>query len=150
MPNEIIDKTIGINAPVSLVWRYLTIPNLMQQWMLDTDMEFDIFTDWKVGNPFIIKGFLHQMAFENKGKVLKYEFEKELQYSHLSSFSQLPDNLENFCTIAFKLTPIENQTMLNLSISNFPTLSIFKHLELYWGSTIEIMKTLIEKKNENV
>lgn len=146
MADEIINKTIHINAPPSLVWSYLTNPELMTQWMQDTDIEVEIITDWQVEKSIIIKGFLHGIAFQNDGKVLKYELEKVLQYNHRSSLSELPDKSENYAIITFQLSTFEDKSKLNLEISNFPTSSIFKHLELYWGSTIEILKNLIENE----
>lgn len=143
--HNIIDKTVYIHAPVSVVWRNLTTPNLMKQWMTDAGIEIDIVTDWSIGNPICMKGILHRIKFENKGTILKCEVEKTLQYSHVSSLSRLPDAPESYSTIEFRLTPIDNHTKLNLTITNFPTETIFKHLDFYWKSTLEIMKKLIEK-----
>lgn len=123
---------------------------MMKQWMVDAGMEITISTDWKIGNPIVMKGRLHRIKFENKGKILKYEPEKVLQYSHLSSLSRLPELPENFCIIEFSLIPSHSQTILLLEITNFPTETIFKHLDFYWRTTIEMMKTLIEQSIEPV
>jgi len=142
--SNIISKTIHINAPTSVVWDTLTQPELMKKWMSETDI--DILTDWRVGNPFIVRGLLHRVKFENKGTVLQFEPEKILQYSHLSSLSRLPDEPKSYTILEFSLTPINDQTALTFTASNFPTETIYKHFRFYWNVTREIIKRMIEKQ----
>lgn len=142
-----IDKTIIIKAPPYTVWDTLTNPDMIRQWVGEPEMGIEIITDWKVGNPIVIKGF-HHIKFENKGTVLHVEPNKVLQYNYLSSLSRLPDKPENYSIVEFRLAPapLENQTSLTLTLSNFPTETIFKHLDFYWKTTVEIIKKVIEKQ----
>jgi len=109
-----------------------------------SETEIRIGTDWNVGNPFILNGKLHGISFENKGTVLQFEREKVLKYSHLSSLSRLADEARNYSSIEVILAPLDNQTSLTVTLSNFPTESIYKHLVFYWNGTLEILKRLIE------
>ena len=138
------EKTLIINASPNTVWNALTDPHLLRQWMGDPEMEIEVITDWRTGGPIVIKGF-HHMAFENKGTVLQFMPNYLLKYDYLSSLSGLPDTPENRTTLEFMLTPVGEQTSLSLIISNFPTDSIFKHVNLYWRSTIEILKKFVER-----
>jgi uncharacterized protein YndB with AHSA1/START domain len=140
-----IEKTITIKAPPSAAWHALTNSDLLKQWMVDPELEMEIITDWRVGNPIIVKGF-HHKKFENKGTVLQFEPNKVLQYNFLSSLSRLPDTPENYTSVEFRLTPLENQTSLTLTLSNFPTEALLKHVDFYWRITIEILKRVIEKQ----
>lgn len=115
----------------------------MKKWMHDDTIH--ILTDWKVGSPMVIEGILHGLHFENKGTVLEFNTERSLQYSHLSSLSELPDELQNYSVVAFDLIPTDHQTTLTLTLSNFPTETIYKHLELYWNATLQVLKELAEK-----
>jgi uncharacterized protein YndB with AHSA1/START domain len=142
--DKVFNKTVNINAPLSKVWETLTNPELMKKWMFET--EINIVTDWQVGSPIAIHGDLHGMNFENTGTVLQFAREKILRYTHLSSLSRLPDKPENYSVLEFRLTPIENQTALTVTVSNFPTESIYKHLAFYWNVTLEILKRMIEKQ----
>ncbi len=137
-------KAIIIEAPASKVWDALTNPELMKEWMYET--EINISTDWRVGSPITIYGHLHRIKFENKGTVLKFEPERVLQYSHLSSLSRLADEPKNYSIFEFILTPRDNKTSLTLTLSNFPTESILKHLVFYWNVTLEILKRRIEEQ----
>jgi uncharacterized protein YndB with AHSA1/START domain len=141
---SIFEKTIIIQAQPSIVWGALTNQESMKKWMFETAI--DIVTDWQVGNPFLIHGNLHSTYFENKGTVLQFKKEEVLEYSHLNSLSALPDEPANYSTVAFRLTPIENQTSLTLTLRNFPTEEIYKHLVFYWNVTMEILKKWIEKQ----
>lgn len=116
----------------------------MKQWMLDTDMEMEISSNWTVGSPIRMQGTMHGIAFENVGQILQFEPEQVLQYSHLSSLSQLPDTAESYANLTFNLAPIANQTRLNLTITNFPTEAIFRHLDFYWRTALEVLKAVIE------
>ena len=142
--DKIITKTVLINAPASDVWDALTRPELMKKWMSET--EVNILTDWKVGSPILMRGKLHGINFENKGTVLQFEIEKILEYSHLSSISRLPDEPKSYAILAFRLSPIETQIALTITVSNFPTQTIYKHLAFYWNVTLEILKRMIEKQ----
>lgn len=142
---EIFERNIEINAPVHVVWEALTNPVLMKQWMAEPEMELDIITDWKVGSLIVFKGF-HHVTFENKGFVLKFEPDKVLQYTHLSSLSRLADVPEHYSILEFVLVSSHNhRTKLTVTIRHFPTKTIFKHLEFYWASTLEIFKQFLQQ-----
>lgn len=133
-----------IDAPVTRVWDSLTNPLLMKQWMGEPEMELEVLTDWTVGGPIVTTGF-HHARFENKGTVLRFEPHSVVQYSHLSSVSRLPDEPGNYTQIEFRLAPSGTaSTRLSVRLTNFPTDSIFKHLQFYWNTTIHVIKRLVE------
>lgn len=138
-----IDKTIIINAPSYAVWEALIDIDEMKAWMAEPELDLEIITDWKIGNPIVIKGF-HHVRFENRGTVLQFERDKILAYNFLSSLSRLPDKPDNYSIVEFRLTPLESQTSLRLTLRNFPTEAIFRHLDFYWNTTLETMKKWIE------
>jgi uncharacterized protein YndB with AHSA1/START domain len=140
---KIMNKTVQINATTSKVWQMLTTPELMKKWMM-SDIDIEIITDWKVGSPIEIRGTMNGKDFENKGTVLQFKPERALQYSHLSSLSRLPDRPENYAVVAFRLNPPGDQTTLTLTLSNFATESIYKHVAFYWNVTLEVLKQMIE------
>ena len=127
---HVIENSVTIDAPPFEVWRALTDPDLMKQWMAEPEMRLRIIPDWKVGSPIIVKGHHNNVDFENKGTVLQFEANSILRYSHLSSVSELPDKAENYTVIEFRLARTEDDsTSLTVRTSNFPGESIFKHWE---------------------
>ena|SRR6218665_1640908 len=139
----LIQRSINIQASPDLVWRHLTEPALMIAWMGDPELQIEVITGWETGGPILIKGF-HHAKFENSGRVMQFEPEKVLQYSHLSSVSRLPDVPENYSIHSFRLEPENGQTLLSLRVENFPTETIYKHLEFYWAGTLSVIKNRIE------
>lgn len=137
-----------IAAPAAAVWQALTEPQLMQQWMAEPAVGMAIHTDWTVGSPVRVTGF-HHIAFENTGYVLNYEPEKRLRYSQLSSISELPDIPSNYSIFDFQLSLTPEGTRVTLQMSQFPTESIYKHLEFYWRVTLAIFKRFVEGRSAN-
>ena len=107
---HVIENSVTIDAPPFEVWRALTDPDLMKQWMAEPEMRLRIITDWKVGSPIIVKGHHNNVDFENKGTVLQFEANSILRYSHLSSVSELPDEAENYTVIEFRLARTEDDS----------------------------------------
>ncbi len=116
----------------------------MIEWLGEPDMEIEVDTSWQINSPIIIKGF-HHARFENKGLVLTFDKERTLSFTHLDSISRLPDAPESYSTLTFTLAPVGNATQLMLIIENFPTVSIQKHLEFYWRTTLLAIKDKIEE-----
>lgn len=143
---NLIEKTVVINALATNVWKALTQPFLMKQWMGEEEMNLHIQTSWAVNTPITITGF-HHLPFVNKGTILEFDEEKVLSYSQNSSLSRLPDVPENYSVIKFNLSPSDTQTALTLTITNFPTETIYKHLEFYWQSTIVLLKKFVESSS---
>lgn len=134
---------ITIDTTKAKVWTSLTDPETMATWLGEPEMQIDVQTDWQVGCPIFIRGF-HHIPFENKGVVLHYDAEVRLAYSHLSSISRLADEPTSYSILEFSLAPSGNQTLLTLTISNFPTETIRKHLEFYWRTTMLQIKQIAE------
>lgn len=138
-----IEKKIFIEAQAAAVWNALTKPDLIKRWMAEPEIGLQVSVDWTEGAIISMKGF-HHIEFENKGVVLKVDPENELRYSYLSSLSQLPDHPDNYSIINFKLNQFGNGTEVVLTIANFPTESIFRHVDLYWQATLVILKQAVE------
>jgi len=139
---QVITRSVNINAPISQIWKALTEPELMKKWM--SAAVTGIIADWQPGGDIIIYGLLHGMHFQNTGKVLTYKPERAFSYSHLNSLSMLEDVAENYSVISFDLAPADGGTSLTVTIHGFPTESIYKHLAFYWTVTIALLKKFIE------
>lgn len=146
MDSKIFSKAVSIHASAAQVWQALTQPEWMKKWMISEDMEIHIDTDWKIGNAITIRGNMNGKDFENSGVVMAFEPGKNLCYSHLSSISKLPDQPSSHSIIAFRLESIEDQTTLSVTVSNFPTESIYKHLAFYWNVALEVLKRRVENQ----
>jgi uncharacterized protein YndB with AHSA1/START domain len=137
-------SSVLINSTVPVVWEILTDPKMMSLWMGEPEMQIEIETNWKLNSPIIIRGY-HHVRFENRGVVLEFEKDKRLCYTHLSSVSRLPDIPENYSKLLFTLKEGPTATELTVTVENFPTESIQKHLQFYWRGTLTRIKAVAEE-----
>ena len=145
MSGSPIVKSITIAAPLSEVWRCVTEPNMMQDWMSDEAIEITL--GHQAGSPIVIRGLLHGLPFENRGTVLRFEPEQVFAYDYWSTLSRsrLADLPENRTTVRFDLSPGQDATLLAVTLSNFAEPSIGPHASLYWGGTLPILKAAVER-----
>ena len=133
-----------IRAPLPVVWDSLVRVEKMKVWMGEPEMDLGVETDWKIGSPMVVSG-IHHERFQNTGVVMEFKEMERLSYTHLSSLSRLPEEARNFTTLAFSLAPQGDATSLTLTVTGFPTVGIFKHLQLYWTGTLSILKRFAER-----
>lgn len=144
MKDYLISETIYIAAPPDLVWHTLTDKNEMLRWMGAEELQLHLNFIWEVGQPITISGFHHE-HFRNSGIVLKVNKPQILTYTQKSSISNLPEDPQSYSIFRFLLTPAAGGTELNLTIRQFPTETIFLHLQFYWKPTLRIIKQMIEE-----
>jgi len=137
---QFVRKSIRINASLNAIWEALTQPELMKRWMSDSEIE--IVTTWEVGSFIIIN--IREVSYKTAFTNIK---DRVLEYSHLSSISRLPDEPENYTIIRFTLQPEDDQTMLELELTNFPTESHYKHIDFYWTITLGVLKRIVEERH---
>ena len=132
--------TTIINAPVSKVWQALVNPELIRQYLFDTE----VITDWKVGSPITYKGEWQGQAFEDKGEILDIEPEKLLRSTHWSPLSGVPDTPENYHTVTYTLTDKGDRTEVTITQDNNATEEEKEHSERNWNTVLDGMKKLLE------
>lgn len=141
MKNAFIAKaTARIKAPASEVWAALTQPNLIKQYLFDTE----VVSDWKEGSPIIYKGEWEGKAFEDKGKILKIEPERLLMSTHWSPLSDVPDSPENYHTVTYTLSGVGDSTEVTITQDNNSSGEEKAHSEKNWNMVLEGMKKMLE------
>jgi len=132
--------TTTIHAPASKVWAALTQPNLIKQYLFDTE----VISDWKVGSPIIYRGEWQGKPFEDKGKILKIEPEKLLMSTHWSPLSGVPDTPENYHTVTYTLSGKGDSTEVTITQDNNASEEEKEHSEQNWKTVLDGMKKLLE------
>ena len=144
-----IEKTVDIAASPSVVWSFLTDPDKLARWLAEPEVGLEFTTTWQVGSPIRSRG-VHHEPFENRGTVLCVEPPTRLRYSHLSSLSQLPDVPQSYAIFEYLALPCDDagtNTRLSLTIRGCPDEVIYKHLDFYFGTTLQLLKKLVEQSN---
>ena len=137
----IAKATIIANAPVAKVWRALTTPELIKQYLFGTEVT----TDWQPGSPITYRGVWKGKPYEDKGKILQVDPEKLLVSTFWSSVSGLPDTPENYKTITYKLSAEGTGTKITLFQDNNASQEEVKHSEGNWNMVLNALKQLLEK-----
>lgn len=132
--------SVDFNAPKARVWKALTDPADVKQYLFGTNLV----ADWKVGGSIRFKGEWEGKSYEDKGTVLKFEPENMLQYDYWSSMSGKEDKPENYQTITYRVT--ENGGITNVQIiQSSETEEAREHSEQNWKMVLEGMRNLVEK-----
>ncbi|HSK87282.1 MAG TPA: SRPBCC domain-containing protein [Anaerolineales bacterium] len=132
--------TIIIHAPLSKVWQALVNPEIIKQYLFNTE----VISEWKEGSSIIYKGEWQGKAFEDKGKILKIEPEKMLMSTHWSPLSGVPDTPENYHTVTYTLSPKGDSIEVTITQDNNSTEEEKEHSEQNWRTVLAGMKKLLE------
>jgi uncharacterized protein YndB with AHSA1/START domain len=140
MENYIVKIQIPINAKADKVWKALTDPSIIRQYMFGTT----VITDWKVGSKITWKGEWKGKPYEDHGKVLELQRGKKLKYDHMSGQS---DNPEMYPTVTIELSENGNQTILSLVQDHNRTEESKAESEKNWKMMFGEMKKIVENQN---
>lgn len=132
--------TTTIHAPTSKVWQALVNPEIIRQYLFNTD----VVSDWKVGSPITYRGEWEGKAFEDKGEILEIEPEKVLKSTHWSPLSGVPDLPENYHTVTYALSDRGDGTEVTITQDNNATEEENAHSKKNWQTVLKGMKDLLE------
>lgn len=132
--------TATVHAPISKVWQSLVNPEIIKQYLFDTE----VVTDWQVGSPIVYKGIWQGKPFVDKGEILKIEPERLLMSTHWSPLSGVPDTPENYHTVTYILSENGDSTEVTITQDNNSTEQEKDHSESNWETVLAGMKKLLE------
>jgi len=140
MRGLVASATITIEAPVSDVWKALTDPSLIRQYLFGTT----VVSDWREGAPITWKGEWQGKAYEDKGVILKLEPERIIRYTHYSPLSGQPDTPDNYHTVTVELRADGLRTHVLLSQDGNATEEERDHSRQNWLIMLDSLKRLLE------
>ncbi len=140
--NFVAKKRITVSAPPDVVWRALTDPAMVRQYMYGTNLE----TDWTVGNPITWKGEWQGQAYEDKGTVVAVDPKKLLKVTHWSPMGGSEDKPENYHTVTYELAEHGQETILTVEQDNNPSQEAANTMaEQNWGPVLDGLKAAAEQ-----
>lgn len=139
--NLIAKVDVIVHAPVAKVWKALTDPKIIKQYLFGTE----VVTDWKIGGSIIWKGIWQGNPYEDKGEILQIIPEKLLETTYWSSMAGLPDKPENYKKVTYQLVEANGNTKLFLTQNNNSTDEDKNHSEKNWRMVLDGLKKLLEK-----
>lgn len=143
MENGFVAKAEAvINVPVEKVWSVLVDPAMIKKWLFGTEAV----SDWKVGSSITYKGNWNGMKYEDKGTILELVPNELLVSTYWSSMSGTPDSPENYATVSYKLTSLDDGTKLEITQDNNPSEESANHSKNNWELVLKTLKELLEEK----
>ena len=130
-----------IRAPRDKVWKALTDPSLIKQYMFGTTVT----SEWQTGSPISWKGEWQGKRYEDKGTILHMVAGEMLQYTHFSPLSGQPDIPENYYTVTVRLAGNKEETEVSLTQDGSKTEQERTHSEENWNKMLTGLKQLLEK-----
>jgi uncharacterized protein YndB with AHSA1/START domain len=145
----IVENTIIINAPASVVWDALVNPEQTKKYMFGCEA----LSDWKVGSPLLWKGEYEgkEMIFV-KGHIVDIKPENFLAYTAIDPNSTIDDIPENYLTVTYSLSSEKGQTTLTVTQGDYNIVAEgeMRYQEAYnngegWNPILQEIKKLVEE-----
>jgi uncharacterized protein YndB with AHSA1/START domain len=129
-----------IDAPKEEIWRALTDPASISQYMFGTKVS----TDWTEGSPITWEGEWEGQRYQDKGTILEVRPPQVLEYSHFSPLTGLPDEPANYHTVRIEVYEEGPATLVTLIQDNNETAEVREHSEKNWQAMLDGLKTVVE------
>ena len=134
---------ISVNATTSQVWRALTTPKLIKQYLMGTDVT----SDWKEGSAITYEGEYQGKKYHDKGIIKKIEPNKLFQNTYWSSMSGKEDVPENYKLVTYTISTKKHQTLVTITQENNANEKEKEHSTENWNTVLQKMKEVIESIN---
>jgi uncharacterized protein YndB with AHSA1/START domain len=102
-------SSVTINAPRSVVWAAVTLPDHVRQWQYGSELS----TDWIIGHPIRFSAQWQGETFEQWGTVEEFSAPSRLRYSLFAPRPGLEDRPENYFTMTYELTEVDDGTKVH-------------------------------------
>ncbi|MDQ5862770.1 MAG: SRPBCC domain-containing protein [Actinomycetota bacterium] len=142
MPGNLVaTSTITIDAPADRVWKVITDPAAVKEFMFGADLE----TDWTEGSPIAWRGEWEGKLYEDKGEILEVDPGRKLVHTHFSPLGGEEDKPENYHTLTWTLKDQDGATTLMLSQDNNANEDAAEHSKGMWDMLVADVKNIAER-----
>jgi uncharacterized protein YndB with AHSA1/START domain len=101
-----VSKSIDVHAAPEKVWKALTDPEIIKEYLFGTQT----ITDWQVGKPVTFQGEYNGQTYKDKGVVKENIPGRKISYTYWSSFSGTEDKPENYSLVTYTVEPVNDNT----------------------------------------
>ena len=136
-----VSSSIEINASKEKVWKGLTDPDIIKDYLYGTNTV----TDWKVGSEILFQGEWEGKQYRDKGVILQIIPNELISYSYWSGFSGIEDKPENYSTVTYKIEPIsDDRTKFTWVQKGFASEQNYEHSNSGMEEFLKGIKAVIE------
>lgn len=137
---ETAEASILIDADRDTVWRAITDPALIAQYLYGTRVE----TDWRVGSPIVYRGEWEGKPYEDRGTILEFVPGERLVSSYYSPLSGKPDVPESYQDVAYLLAADGDGTRVTVTQSGCADRAEAERMSGNWATTLEGLRATAE------
>jgi uncharacterized protein YndB with AHSA1/START domain len=140
MDNLTAKASTLVDEPVADVWRALVTPETIKRYMFGAT----VVADWRVGGSIVWRGEWKGKPYEDRGKIVRFDAERVLEYTHWSPLSGTPDTPENWHTVTIELESLGARTRISLAQDGNRSEQERQHSEANWKKMLEDLKAIVE------
>ena len=140
MTDHVARAQVDIDAGQEAVWRALTDPTQISDWMMGARVS----TDWKVGSPITWRGEMDGRGYEDKGEVLEVDEPNLLSMTHYSPLMGQADEPDNYHTLVYRLSGGEGPTTVALTQDGNDSAEQAEQFSANWQGMLEALKSTVE------
>lgn len=139
--NLVAKTQTTIDTSVERVWKALTEPKMIKEYMFGTTVT----SNWERGSKITWEGEMNEKKYKDKGEILEIVPKLRLKYSHFSPSSGQPDKPENYHSVTITLKEKEKKTELTLTQDKNRSEKEKEEAEKNWNVMLISLKELLER-----
>ena|SRR5689334_11223410 len=132
--------SITLNATPERVWKALTTPAEIKQYLFGTDTH----SDFKKGSAITYTGEWEGKKYEDKGVIIESIPNSLLHTTYFSSMSGKEDKPENYANVYYRIEPTGKQTILTITQNNNADEKSRDHSQANWSIVLQGLKKVVE------
>ena len=132
--------SITLNVPPERVWKALTTPAEIKQYLFGTDAH----SDFKKGSPITYTGEWEGKKYEDKGVIIESIPNALLHTTYFSSMTGKEDIPENYANVYYRLEPTGKQTILTITQDHNSDEKSRDHSQANWNMVLQSLKKVVE------
>jgi uncharacterized protein YndB with AHSA1/START domain len=133
--------SITLNATPERVWKALTDPREIKQYLFGTNAK----SDWKKGSPITYSGEWEGKQYEDKGTIVESKPGELLHTTYFSSMSGKEDKPENYANVYYRISKQGNRTILSIEQDNNADEKSRDHSQSNWNMVLDGLKKVVEQ-----
>ena len=139
------EVSISIHGTISNVWSALTKPEIIRQYLFDTNT----ITNWEIGGPIKFIGQWKGKYYEDKGTILDIVTNQLIKFAYWSSMSGIEDRAEDYVIITYQLSGKDQNVHLMVLQENIHDEKMKSDTVEKWNKVLQGLKKVVEEKKVN-
>jgi uncharacterized protein YndB with AHSA1/START domain len=132
--------SVTVDAPAAKVWEALTTPETIKKYWGGAETT----TTWNVGDSITWRGEWQGKPFEDHGRILKFEPERTLVFTHFSPMGDKPNRPENHHTVTHKLSEADGKTTVRITQDGNSDEKEADAMSRNWQGMLNRLKEVVE------